>query len=221
MKGLMRSLRDASVRAARVTGLTLLLILGMTLYFIFLNGEPFAAEHITARLPVTIIFVGNLMLLLYGMADVVSHMQMSLACGATRKHTLIGMIYMNLLQVLVLCALLAVLYALVPAGRLHLNGAVVCRLAMNLFLLAGGLSFVSGLFIYRFGRVAYLILTILTSMSGGVFVSVANFYFGRLQAIGAVEMWMNTLVGGCAGILAFAVCAVIFWFGIRKIEVRI
>lgn len=221
MKGWMRSLRDASVRAARVTGLTLLLIFGMTLYFVFINGEPFAAEYLAAQLPVTIIFTGNLMLMLYGMADIVSYMQMSLACGATRVHTLFGVIFMDLLQAVVLLVLLGALYVFTPAGRLAFDGAVVCCLALNLFLLSAGLAFVSGLLIWRFGRLVYLVCVFLVSGSGGMFVYLANFYLGSRQAFGAVAAWLDTLLGRSFGVIGFLVCAVIFWSGIRKMEVRV
>ena len=73
MGAFMRSLKYASFRAGRVIGITAGMSVGFVFYFTFLNGESFTVENLISRFPLMLIFIANLMFLIYGMVDVASY----------------------------------------------------------------------------------------------------------------------------------------------------
>ena len=69
MGGLTRSLKYASFRAGRVIGICLLMAFGFVFYFALLDGTQFTLQNLLPRFPFMLLFIGNLMFMIYGMLD--------------------------------------------------------------------------------------------------------------------------------------------------------
>lgn len=221
MGGLTRSLKYAGFRAGRVVGICLLMAVGFVFYFTLLDGGRFTLENLLPRFPMMMLFIGNLMFLLYGMLDVAIYTNLTLTYGCTRKNAMISSVYMHLLIVLALEAVLAVSCALIPAQWAVVDGGWLCRLAFAQFLIAGGLALVMGVLINRFGKVAYIIAVFFAAVGGGVFGGLVGFNGGTTVIMEIVIEFLNLPVLIAAGIVWYAVMAVICWLCTRKMEVRV
>lgn len=168
-----------------------------------------------------LLFIGNLMFMIYGMLDVATYTQLTLTYGCTRKNAAISTVYMHLVQILALEAAMAVCYALIPAQWMALDGKALCLLGLALFFLGSGLALVTGILIHRFGKVAYIVVVIIASLGGGVVGGLVGFHGGTTFLMDFVMGLLNLPLLITVGIVWYAVMAVIFWFSIRKIEVRV
>ena len=222
MSGLMRSLKCATIRTGRVLGSALLTSVAFTVYFALISGERLTLMNLVGSLPGLMLFIGCLWFMIYGMVDMVTYTQLTISYGSTRKHALIGRLYMNLLQTIGMVACMYLVYVLTPAEWMPMEAVTACLLAQNVYLIAGSLALVSGMLVYRFGKVAYLIFTVLAALFGG---SLAGFgtYAGEsgiLVSIGA-NIGDGFCVWDLAGIVLFLIVSVICWFFMRRIEVRV
>ena len=116
---------------------------------------------------------------------------------------------------------MAVCYALIPAQWMALDGKALCLLGLALFFLGSGLALVTGILIHRFGKVAYIVVVIIASLGGGVVGGLVGFHGGTTFLMDFVMGLLNLPLLITVGIVWYAVMAVIFWFSIRKIEVRV
>lgn len=221
MNGLTRSLKYASFRAGRVIGVCLLMAVGFVFYFALLDGSRFTAENLLPRFPFMILFIGNLMFMIYGMLDVATYTQLTLTYGCTRRDAAISTVYMHLLQILALEAAMAVCCALLPAQWMLIDGKTLCLMSMGVFFVGSGLALVAGILIHRFGKAAYIVVVIFASLGGGVIGGLVGFHGGTTVVMEIVLKMLNLPVLLVAGIAWYTVMAVIFWFFIRKIEVRV
>ena len=221
MGGLTRSLKYASFRAGRVIGICLLMAFGFVFYFALLDGTQFTLQNLLPRFAFMLLFIGNLMFMIYGMLDVATYTQLTLTYGCTRKNAAISTVYMHLVQILALEAAMAVCYALIPAQWMALDGKALCLLGLALFFLGSGLALVTGILIHRFGKVAYIVVVIIASLGGGVVGGLVGFHGGTTFLMDFVMGLLNLPLLITVGIVWYAVMAVIFWFSIRKIEVRV
>lgn len=221
MTGLTRSLRYATFRAARVIGICLLMAVGFVFYFALLDGAQFTAQNLLPRFPFMLLFIGNLMFMVYGMLDVATYTQLTLTYGCTRKNAAISMVYMNLLQILALEAVMVLFCEIIPESWQMIDAKTCGLLALIAFLFSSGLALVTGILIHRFGKVAYIIVVILASVGGGVIGGLVGFHGGMTVLMNVVIGLLNLPVLIVTGIVWYAVTAVIFWLCIRKIEVRV
>lgn len=220
MNGMLRAMKYASFRAARVIGITVLMAVGFVFYFAFLNDDAFTVPNLVGRFPVTLIFVGNLMISLYGMLDVVTYMQLTLCYGSTRKYAIISQIYMGVVQVAAVVLILAASCALIPESWQYADGSSFVLIAQNLMFFGSGLALFGGLLIYRFGRVAYWIFVMLMACGGGVLAGFGGYADeGALQAVSRVAMSYPALQ--LLGVLWFAVMAAACWLILRRSEVHV
>ena len=221
MSGLLRSLKYASFRAGRVIGICLLMAVGFVFYFAFLDGAQFTVQNLVPRFPFMLLFIGNLMFMLYGMIDVATYTQLTLTYGCTRKNATISTVYMHVLQILVLEALMAVCCALIPRQWLFISGKVLCLMSLAIFFIGSGLALLTGLLIHRFGKVAYILFVIFAAVGGGVIGGLVGFHGSSTVVMEVVMKFLNLNVILAVGIVWYAVAAVIFWLFIRRIEVRV
>ena len=221
MGGLTRSLKYASFRAARVIGVCLLMALGFVFYFALLDGTPFTLQNLVPRFPFMLLFIGNLMFMLYGMVDVATYTQLTLTYGSTRRDAAVSTVYMHLLEMLALIAVMALSCVLIPKPWLVMDGGTLCLLALALFFIGCGLALVTGILIQRFGKAAYIVIVIFASLGGGVVGGLVGFHGGTTAVMDVVLKFLNLHVMLGAGIAWYVLAAVIFWLFIRKIEVRV
>ena len=221
MRGLTRSLKYATFRAARVIGVCLLMAVGFVFYFTFLNEQAFTVENLVSRFPFTLLLIGNLMFMIYGMLDVATYTQLTLTYGCTRKDAAISTVYMHLVQILALEAVMVSCGILIPRQWMSVDGVTICLLSLALFFIGSGLALVIGILIHHFGKTAYIVVVILASLSGGVVGGLVGFHGGTTFLMDFVMGLLNLPLLITVGIVWYAVMAVIFWFSIRKIEVRV
>lgn len=221
MDGLNRALKYATFRAGRVIGVALLMSVGFVFYFVFLNGVAFTPENLISRFPLMLLFIGNLMVMLYGMLDVATYTQLTLTYGSTRRNAAISVYYMQVVQILVILGIMVLFYTLVPERWLTGDGKGICLRALILFLFGSGLALVSGVLIHRFGKVAYMIVVVICSLGGGVFGGLVGFHGGTDFLAEYLNLMSGIMLLGVIGVIWYAVAAVIFWCFIRKIEVRV
>lgn len=221
MNGLARSLKYAGFRAARVIGVCLLMAVGFIFYFAFLDGARFTLSNLLTRFPFMLLFIGNLMFMIYGMLDVATYTQLTLTYGCTRKNAMISTVFIHLVQIVALELVMAAACALIPAEWMPMDGAVLCLLALALFLLGCGLALVTGILIWHFGKAAYIVVVICASLGGGVVGGLVGFHGGTTFLMDFVMDLLNMPLLVTVGVIWYAVMAVIYWLCIRKIEVRV
>lgn len=221
MGGLTRSLKYASFRAGRVIGITLLMAIGFVFYFTFLDGGRFTPENLTSRFPMMLVFIGNLMFMLYGMIDVATYTQLTLSYGCTRRNAALSTFYMQIGQMAAVVGIMVLFYVVIPERWTGDDGKMVCSLALTLFLFGSGLALISGILIHRFGKVAYIIVVFICSLGGGVVGGLVGYHGGTEILAKYVTKLLNLTVLNVVGIIWYAAAALIFWFCIRKIEVRV
>lgn len=221
MSGLLRSLKYATFRSGRVIGICLLMAVGFVFYFALLDGAQFTVQNLLPRFPFMLLFIGNLMFMIYGMLDVATYTQLTLTYGCTRKNAAISTVYMHLVQILALEVAMAVCCALIPAQWMALDGMALCLLALTLFFFGSGLALITGVLIHRFGKVAYIVVVIFAAVGGGVVGGLVGFHGGTTFLMDFVMGFLNLPVLITASIIWYAVMAVIYWFFMRKIEVRV
>lgn len=220
MSGTIRSLKYAAFRAGRVIGLTLLLSVAFVFYFMFLDGEHFTVQNVISRIPFMIVFVGNLMYMLYGMIDIATYTQYTMSCGAVRKDVLISTIFMHVLQIAA-AEIVILLFFRIPKSWQMTGENELCLLALLFFLVGSGLALVMGIAIRRFGKVAYIILVTICSAGGGVCGALVGFHGGGIFLFDLLHVSDYLPRMAAAGCIWYAVMAVIFWLFIRKMEVRV
>lgn len=221
MGGLLRSLKYASFRAGRVIGICLLMAVGFVFYFALLDGARFTPDNLLPRFPLMLLFIGNLMFMIYGMLDVATYTQLTLTYGCTRKNAAICTVYMHLLQILALEAAMAVCCALLPSQWRMIDAGTLCLLALAVFLTGSWLALVTGVLIHRFGKAAYMAAVLVCSVGGGVIGGLVGFHGGTTVVMEAVMAFLNLHVMMIAGVVWYAAAAVVFWLCIRRIEVRV
>ena len=221
MSGLTRSLKYASFRAGRVIGICLLMAIGFVFYFALLDGTQFTLENLLPRFPFMLLFIGNLMFMIYGMLDVATYTQLTLTYGCTRKNAAISTVFMHLVQILALEVIMVISCALIPAQWQLLDAKTLGLMALAIFFVGSGLALVTGVLIHRFGKIAYIIMVIFCSLGGGVIGGLVGFHGGTTVVMNVVMEFLNLNVMLVAGVIWYVVAAVIFWISIRKIEVRV
>jgi len=220
MGGFGRSLKYAAFRSGRLIGITLLMSVVFVFYFLFLDGDAFSVQNIISRFPFIIVFVGNLMYMLYGMVDVATYTQYTMSCGSTRREVMFSMIFMQLLQIAVSEAVM-LLFFLMPEDWQIAGRNETCTLALLVFLAGSGVALIMGILIRRFGRVAYIILVIICSLGGGIMGGLIGISGGSVFLFQILSGLRGLSVLAAAGVVWYVIAVVIFWFGIRKIEVRV
>lgn len=221
MGGLTRSLKYASFRAARVIGVCLLMALGFVFYFALLDGTQFNLQNLIPRFPFMLLFIGNLMFMLYGMIDVATYTQLTLTYGCTRRDAAVSTVYMHLLEMLALTATMALSCVLIPKSWMPMDGGTLCLLGLALFFIGCGLALVTGILLQRFGKAAYIVIVIFASLGGGVVGGLVGFHGGTTVVMDVMLKFLNLHVMLGAGIAGYVLAAVLFWLFIRKIEVRV
>lgn len=221
MGGLTRSLKYATFRAARVIGVCLLMAVGFVFYFALLDGAQFTLENLLPRFPFMLLFIGNLMFMIYGMLDIATYTQLTLTYGCTRRNAAISAVYMHLVQILALEVVMVAACALLPAQWQVIDAKTLGLLALAVFFIGSGLALVTGVLIHRFGKVAYILMVFVCSAGGGVIGGLVGFHGGTTVVMNVVMQFLNLNVMIAAGVIWYAVAAVIFWLSIRKIEVRV
>ena len=221
MSGLIRSLKYATFRAGRVIGICLLMAVGFVFYFALLDGAQFTAQNLLPRFPFMLLVIGNLMFMVYGMLDVATYTQLTLTYGCTRKNAAISTVYMHLLQMLALEVIMVVSCALLPGQWQLIDAKTLGLLALAIFFIGSGLSLVTGILIHRFGKAAYVVVVIFASLGGGIAGGLVGFHGGTTVVLDPVLKLLNLPVMIMAGMIWYAAAAVIYWFSIRKIEVRV
>ena len=221
MGGLMRSFKYAAFRAGREIGVCLLMAVGFVFYFAFLDGSPFTVQNLLPRFPFMLLFIGNLMFMLYGMLDVATYSQLTLTYGSTRKNVAISTVFMHVIQIAALVLLIALSGAFIPQEWLPVPCSTLCFLAAGLFLFCSGLALVMGILIHRFGKVAYILVTIFAALGGGLIGGLVGFHGGSTIVLDTLLRVLNLNLMFAIGLIWYAVMAVIHWLAIRKIEVRV
>lgn len=220
MNGLTRSLQYASFRAGRVLGTAILMTAVFVLYFTLIAGEAFSMQNLVSRLPETVIFIGSLMFMIYGMLDLVTYTQLTLSYGSTRKDAMISVIYMDLLQIVGMLLVVYLIFTFAPAAWMPMSPLAACALAQNIFFIASSMAMINGMLIYRFGKVAYYIFTFLAAVISGAVAGFTTF-MGKMSVLGNVFQIGGLSVFDLTGVVLFVIAAVICWLFIRKIEVRV
>lgn len=220
MNGLTRSLRYASFRTGRVLGIAVLMSFGFVLYFTLIAGEAFSMQNLVSRLPETVVFIGALMFMIYGMLDLVTYTQLTLSYGSTRKDAMISVIYMDLLQIVGMLLVVYLVFTLAPAAWMPMGTLEACVLAQNIFFIASSVAMINGMLIYRFGKVAYYIFTFLAAVISGAVAGFTTF-MGKMSILGNVFQIGGLSVFDLIGVWLFVIASVICWLFIRKIEVRV
>lgn len=221
MEGLTRSLKYASFRAAKVIGVCLIMAFCFVFYFAFLDGSQFTVSSLLPRFPLMMLFIGNLMVMLYGMIDVATYTQLTLTYGCTRRDAAISTIYMHLLEILAFEVVMAVSCALIPVQWQVMEGKALCLLSLAIFLIGSGLALVTGILIQSFGKAAYIVFVIFASLGGGAVGGLVGFHGGMTVVMDVVLKLLNLRVMLGAGIAWYVLAAVIFWLFIRNMEVRV
>lgn len=221
MSGLTRALKYATFRAGRVILITLLMSIGFVFYLAFLDGAEFTLENLITRYPLMLILIGNLMFMLYGMLDVATYMQLTLSYGSTRRDAAISTYYMQIIQMAAILAIMALFYAVVPDHWIQNDGKMICLLALVLFLFGSGFALISGVLIHRFGKAAYIIIVVFCTFGGGIFGGLVGFHGSTEFLEKYLDVLLNMAVLNAVGAVWYAAAVVIFWFCIRKIEVRV
>lgn len=221
MGGLMRSLKCATIRTGHVLGSALLTSVAFMVYFALLAGERLTLMKLVGSLPEIMLFIGCLWFALYGMVDMVTYTQLAISYGSTRKHALIGIFYMNLLQTAGMVICMYLVYMLTPAAWMSMDAISSCLLAQNVYLIAGSLALICGMLVYRFGKAVYLVFMVLAVFCGS---SLAGFATYTVQSGGFASIGIN--IGGygvwnLTGIALLLLMSVICWFFMRRIEVRV
>ena len=220
MNGLTRSLRYAGFRAGRVLGTAILMTAGFVLYFTLIAGEAFSMQNLVTRLPETVLFVGALIFMIYGMLDLVTYTQLTLSYGSTRKDAMISVIYMDLLQIVGMLLVVYLIFTFAPAAWMPMGTLEACALAQNIFFIASSIALMNGMLIYRFGKVAYYIFTFLAAVISGAVAGFTTF-MGKMSVLGNVFRIGGLSVFDLIGVVLFVIASVICWLFIRKIEVRV
>jgi hypothetical protein len=189
-------------------------------YFMLIEGVSFTVSNALGRFPYMLIFIGNLMVMLYGMMDLVTYTQISMGYGCTRKNSALSLIYMNCMEIFVIEVILGVYSVLVPFGDAHQNPGLTCIFSLALFLFGSGFSMVAGILIHRFGKAAYVIVVLLCTTAGCAVGFVGGFYGGTYVLLDVVMAWpMYALAVG--GALWFVLASAVLWLFLRKMEVRV
>ena len=128
---------------------------------------------------------------------------------------------MHLLQMLAFEVIMVVSCALLPEQWQMIDAKTLGLLALAIFFIGSGLALVTGILIHRFGKVAYTVVVIFASMGGGIVGGLVGFHGGTTVVLDLVLKLLNLPVMIMAGMIWYAAAAVIYWFSIRKIEVRV
>lgn len=223
MGAFMRSLKYASFRAGRVIGITAGMSVGFVFYFTFLNGESFTVENLISRFPLMLIFIANLMFLIYGMVDVASYVPLTLSYGSTRKAAFFSNLYMQALQILSVEIMLWLCFKCIPRAYFseHTDGNLLCAVALCIFLLGCGIALPCGVLISRFGKTAYIIVVVLASVGGGMFGALIGFREMSSWLVEWLEKFINVPAIVGIGFGWYILMNVLFYLGMRKYEVRV
>jgi hypothetical protein len=220
MSGLVRSLKYASFRAARVLGVTLLMAFCFIFYFMFLEDAAFTVRNALEHFPYMLLFIGNLMFMIYGMLDVATYTQITMSYGCTRKNAVLSTVYMNLLEIFAAEVILTVYCVFVPCGKPHEQAAAMCVGSLALFLFGGGWAMLGGILIHRFGKAAYFVVVFFSIIAGFALGCVGGFYGGTYVFLErAMALPVQALA--LAGVLWFAAASAISWLASRRMEVRV
>lgn len=168
-----------------------------------------------------LLFIGNLMFMLYGMLDVATYTQLTLTYGCTRRDAAVSTVYMHLVQMLALEVIMVVSCALLPSQWQLIEPKTLGILALAIFLIGSGLALVTGILIHRFGKIAYIVMVIIASLGGGVIGGLVGFHGGTTVVMNVVMKFLNLNVMLVSGVIWYVIAAVIFWLFIRKVEVRV
>ncbi len=218
MGGLMRAYKCATWRACRCVGMTLVMAVGFIFYFMILQGTNFTLVNIVGRFPQSVLMVGSLMYLFYGMVDIVTYVQYGMSCGCTRRHTFFSIVYMHVFELAVTELVLVLYYLAVPADWPLLLQSDVCLPVLYLFVFDMGLSMTMGILVRRFGKIAYVLIVMFGTFVGGVIGGLAGIFGNEIVS----EMIPCAPVYVTAAVLVwYVVMAVIVWLFIRKMEVRV
>jgi hypothetical protein len=220
MSGLVRSLKYASFRAVRVLGVTLLMAVAFIFYFMLIESTSFTLSHVLERFPYMLLFLGNLMFMIYGMLDVATYTQLTMTYGCTRKNAVLSTVYMNLLEIFSAAVILTAYCVLVPCGKPHEQAAVMCISSLALFFFGGGWAMIGGILIHRFGKAAYIVMVLFSTIAGCAIGFASGFYGGTYVLLEkVVTLPMQAIM--LAGVLWFAAASVISWLASRRMEVRV
>lgn len=219
----MRSLKYASFRAGRVMCMIAGMSVGFVFYFTFLNGDSFTVENLISRYPLILMFIANLMFLIYGMVDVASYVPLTLSYGSTRKVAFFSNLYMQTLQILGVEILLWICFKCIPRTYLseYTDGNLLCAVALCIFLLGCGISLPCGVLISRFGKTAYIIVVVLASVGGGMFGALIGFREMSSWLVKWLEKFINVPLIVAIGFGWYILMNVLFYLGMRKYEVRV
>lgn len=218
MEGLVRALKCATWRAGRVIGLTILMSVGFIFYFMLLSRTPFTVQNIVTRFPQMLLFVGSFMYLSFGVVDVVTYVQYAMSCGCTRKNVLLSAVYMNMLEIAGVELALFVYLLLAPKEWVLPGGSTLCGLALLAGLFSTGFSLMMGIFVKRFGKVAYVFVVLVCAVIGGIMGGVAAMNEWDILIVGTPNL---PVVVTLAFIGWYVLAAAVFWLCIRKMEVRV
>lgn len=223
MCGLLRSCKDATFRAERVMGVSVLMAVVFCFYFEFLNGGRFTLENLVSKLPMTLMLISVLMFGLYGMMDIATYTQVAMSYGCTRKNAVLGVIWMQILEIVEVKLLLTVMAYVIPKDWQLMDIMYQSWIVLALTIFASAVSLPLGVLIRRFGKVAYIVIVLIMTLIGGAIGGLVGFMSAEndwitIFAVGAVPFVM---VGLIVSVVLYIICAILFWLLIRKLEVRV
>lgn len=220
MSGLLRAIKYATFRAARVVGITVLMAVGFVFYFALLNDQELTIPNLVGRFPLVLMAIGVLMTSLYGMVDIVTYMQLTLSYGSTRRYAFVSQVYMCLLQAVAVELILAVSCLLIPADWQFIGAKTLLLTAQNTLFFGSGVALLGGLLIYRFGKVAYWLFVMVMACGGGALSGFCG-YMDRDMSVFLDVAQLAHPVLHLIGLLCAVIMAVACWFTIRRCEVRV
>ncbi len=222
MSGLLPSIRNATRRAVMILAYIVFMAVIFSVFFTWSSGDAITLQGIASDIPKLLLFFGTICIVMWGMVDMVTYLQMTISYGSTRRDALIGYVYMNLFEVAGILICMCLVYACVPGEWMDASLEVLLMLGQNVFLIAAALALTFSIFVYRFGKKAYLIFALPVSLLcggivgfssqigiSGIYVSSGLSFSGRLFALNFIG----------AGL--FIIAAVLSFLIMKKLEVRL
>lgn len=224
MSGLIRAMKDATFRAERVMGVSILMSVAFCFYFEFLGEGNFSLQNLVSKLPFTLMLFAMMMFGLYGMIDIATYTQMAMSYGCTRKNAVLGMIWMQFLEIAETMILMVVLAYAIPQEWQLVDIMYQSVITLVMIVVSSGFALPVGIALRKFGKAAYIVIVVIICLVCGITGGVLGF-------LGAAEVdWLTMLAAGTVpfilpaiiiGIIYYIVCAVLFGLLMRKMEVRV
>ena len=219
MKGLDRNLKYWLMYLAKTTGLTTLLILGITALTSLMDGADFV-ETFMNMVPTYLLMMVCIITVVYAFVNISVTFPMTVAFGSTRRSSLAGMVISNHVIGAVLFALAIASVCLSNASRATFILAYWGDVVGAFFIMMGVGNFVS-FFTGKTGRIVGILLYILTVIVcciGGVYVAMLgmDMILAGIEVLTIGNGILMLLIGLVFDILGF----ITLYLGMRKQELK-